>query len=114
MLAKLRAYEPLRLAVYPVLVLVAGILVTRGVLDSDAANLVIAAVALLLGIPATEVARAKVTPQAQVKDVIVSTANTALGQAESEVRNRLGDQAADVVGQVREQVEAYVGRHRAV
>lgn len=69
LLAKLRAYEPIRLYVYPLLVILVGLLVTRGAIDASVGDLVVAAATALLGIGAAEAARAKVTPEAKVLEL---------------------------------------------
>jgi uncharacterized membrane protein YjjB (DUF3815 family) len=57
--------EPIRALLWPVLVGIAGYLVVRGALDQFSADMIVAIVAAVLGIPAAEVARAKVTPDAK-------------------------------------------------
>jgi hypothetical protein len=54
--------EPVRTRLYPVISLVVGYLVTRGAVDSNTADLVIGLVSALLGVGATEAARARVSP----------------------------------------------------
>lgn len=54
--------EPIRTRVYPVLVVVAGYLAVKGVLDSDTASLVLGLAAALVGGVATEAGRARVSP----------------------------------------------------
>lgn len=77
-LAKLRTYEPVRLYVYPLLVILVGVLVAKGVIDASVGDLVTAAVTALLGITAAEAARAKVTPEAKVLDLGVAVAADAI------------------------------------
>ncbi|MGV9540936.1 hypothetical protein ACWDSF_06385 [Nocardia beijingensis] len=57
--------EPIRALLWPVLVGIAGYLVVRGVVDQFSADMILVIVAAILGIPAAEVARAKVTPDAK-------------------------------------------------
>jgi hypothetical protein len=59
---RLVANEPVRLYVYTVLAIVVGLLVARGVLSTAEAPLWTALVATLLGVPAVETARSKVSP----------------------------------------------------
>lgn len=61
-LKSLRANEPLRTTVYPMLVFLAGMLVATGKIDLDTSNLVLGIIAAVLGVGATEVARSQVTP----------------------------------------------------
>ena len=77
-LAKLRAYEPVRLYVYPLLVILVGLLVTRGAIDASIGDLVVAAATALLGVGAAEAARAKVTPEAKVLDLGIAVAADAI------------------------------------
>lgn len=70
-LTKLRSSEPVRLYVFPLLVVLVGTLVTKGVLDGDTATLVIGLVTAVLGLGAQEVARAKVTPAGRAAEVVV-------------------------------------------
>ncbi|KIQ15341.1 hypothetical protein [Rhodococcus sp. MEB064] len=77
-LARLRAYEPVRLYVYPLLLVLVGLLVTRGAIDSSVGDLIIAATAAILGIGAAETARAKVTPEAKVLDLGITVATDAV------------------------------------
>ncbi|WP_227979993.1 hypothetical protein [Nocardia spumae] len=58
--------EPVRVIVYPLLVALIGALVAKGTIDSSLGDIVTAIVAALVGIPAAEVARAKVTPVARL------------------------------------------------
>ncbi|OZF09806.1 hypothetical protein CH300_00045 [Rhodococcus sp. 15-1154-1] len=77
-LTKLRAYEPVRLYVYPLLVILVGLLVGKGVIDASVGDLVTAAVTALLGITAAEAARSKVTPEAKVLDLGIAVAADAV------------------------------------
>lgn len=55
--------EPLRTALYPLL----AVLVVMLVKDPDMASLVTGALALVLGVGGTEIARAKVTPVSKLR-----------------------------------------------
>ncbi|WP_043735635.1 hypothetical protein [Nocardia asiatica] len=57
--------EPIRVLLWPVLVGIAGYLVVRGVVDEFSADMILVILAAVLGIPAAEVARTKVTPDAK-------------------------------------------------
>lgn len=63
LIKSLWAQEPVRVAVYSALVVLAGLLVAQGVVSGDQSSLILAVVAVALGVPATEIARSKVTPQ---------------------------------------------------
>lgn len=58
-LTSLRANEPLRVTLYPLLVILGGVLAATGKVDADWVNLIIGLVASVLGV---EVARAQVSP----------------------------------------------------
>jgi len=57
--------EPVRTYLYPVLLAVVGVLVGYGVLEQTQAALWIALGAALLGVPAVEKARSRVSPVAE-------------------------------------------------
>ena len=61
-LKKLFASEPVRVLLYSLLTALVATLVTKGIVSSDMSQYLLVAVALVLGVPAVEVARAKVTP----------------------------------------------------
>ncbi|MCF3941312.1 hypothetical protein [Gordonia tangerina] len=123
-LKKLWAYEPVRLVLYSVIVAVVGYFVTRGVLNKDLADLlIIPAIAVVMGVPLTEVARSKVTPQVKVPDIITENVDAAVSdvsgrvddavaQARAEIEKRFGEQPAQVLDVVSKTVEGYIGRHR--
>lgn len=52
--------EPIRTLLYPILVVVIGALVAKGVLSDFSADTIVAIVAAVLGIPAAETARSQV------------------------------------------------------
>ncbi len=54
--------EPIRTILYPLLAILVGVLVARGVVDQSGADIITGVVAALLGIPAAEAARNRVTP----------------------------------------------------
>lgn len=54
--------EPVRAAIYPLVVLVVGFCVARGVIDGETAAFVLAVAALILGALGVEIARSQVTP----------------------------------------------------
>lgn len=54
--------EPVRTALYPVLVAIIGLLVAYGVLDEQGASLWLALAVAILGVSGVEVARSRVTP----------------------------------------------------
>lgn len=59
--------EPIRAVLWPVLLGLVGYLVVRGAVDQFSADMIVAILAAVLGIPAAEVARAKVTPDAKLR-----------------------------------------------
>lgn len=71
MLAQLRKNEPVRLYGYPALVMILGVFVGLGALNGDIAEYAKSGLALLLGIPALEAARANVTPTAKATEAVV-------------------------------------------
>lgn len=54
--------EPVRAALYPIIVLIVAFLAQRGMVDGDTKELVLAVAALILGGLGIEVARSKVSP----------------------------------------------------
>lgn len=54
--------EPVRMLLHPLILALVAYLVTKGILDSNTSQIVLAVVAAVLGIPAVEAARARVTP----------------------------------------------------
>lgn len=103
-LAWVRANEPVRLLVYPVLVALVGYLVVRGTIDADMAQIVTAAIALVLGVPFAEAARARVTPNTKVPAAATAAARTALDELERLAAQRLGPAGLDILNQVRNQI----------
>jgi hypothetical protein len=57
--------EPIRTIMYPLLAILVGTLVARGTVDQSMADIITGVIAAILGIPAAEVARAKVRPIAK-------------------------------------------------
>lgn len=104
-LKKLRSNEPVRLYVYPALVVLVGLLVTRGVIDAELADLVTGAVALVLGIGAAEAARAKVTPAGKVAEAVTDVVY--------EVRQAgVTPDVQEILDRARQVVTDGIGRHR--
>lgn len=54
--------EPVRAAIYPIILLIVGFLTARGVVDGETGAFILALAALILGAVGVEVARSKVTP----------------------------------------------------
>lgn len=63
-MAQLWSREPVRTAIYPMIVLIVAYLVQRGIVDSSTRDFVLALTALALGAAGVEAARAKVSPVA--------------------------------------------------
>lgn len=104
MIAKLRASEPVRLCVYPVLVVLAGYLIGRGFVDAELANGIVGVAALALGIPLAEIARRKVTAPANLRGAIMTGADAVLDQLEDDVTRWYGEPGAAALRQIRERV----------
>lgn len=107
-LRNLRDNEPVRLYVYPGLVMVVGYLAVSGYIDNELGNMILAVVGLVLGIPMAEAARNRVRPEAKVQDVINAAVDTAITEAKPLVEEKLGEQGVAVL----DQVQGYIGRHR--
>jgi len=58
--------EPIRAILYPVLLILIGALVAKGVLTDFSSDIVIGLIGAVLGIPAAEAARSKVWPSAKL------------------------------------------------
>lgn len=69
MIARWRAWEPVRLYLYSVLVPVVAVLVYLGLIDTQAGVLWLAVAAAALGVPAVELARQAVTPMARAQQL---------------------------------------------
>lgn len=54
--------EPVRAAIYPLVALIVGFLVARGIVDGETGAFILAVVALVLGAFGVEIARSKVSP----------------------------------------------------
>lgn len=54
--------NPVRSIIYPLLAILVGTLVARGTIDSSVADIITGVVAVIIGIPATEITRSKVSP----------------------------------------------------
>ncbi|WP_454199604.1 phage holin [Nocardia sp. Marseille-Q1738] len=54
--------EPIRTILYPLLAILVGTLVARGTVDQSMGDIITAVIAAVLGIPAAEIARSKVSP----------------------------------------------------
>lgn len=109
---RLYRYEPVRVLLGTLLGLLVTILVAKGIIDSQTSALVLAIAAGVLGIPAIEVARSKVTPQAKVRDTITERVGTAITDAADELQDRLPAGSRDVVDALITQARSHIGRHR--
>ena len=58
--------EPVRAIVYPLLAILIGALIAKGVITSSMGDVITAIVTALVGVPAAEAARVKVTPTAKL------------------------------------------------
>ncbi len=104
-LARLRAAEPVRLMLYPLLAGVVAYLAITGVVDADFAQVLTAVVALVLGVPLTEVTRGAVYAPKTVPEVAAAAAAVVLDDAEKAVTHEFGARAGSYVRGVRERLE---------
>lgn len=104
-LASWRRSEPVRTTVYPILVLGLGVLVGTGRISLDTSTAIDGAVTLILGITATEAARAKVTPQAKatqaVIDVVEEVRKVGASPEVQAILERARTAAVDAIGRHR-------------
>lgn len=118
MIAKLRASEPIRLFVYPALLALVVYLVGRGLVDAELADIITGAAALVLGIPAAELARRRVTSPAGVSAAVAAGTEAVIDQVEQEAVQVLGPAATTLLQQIRQRVAELGaagvsgGRHR--
>ena len=116
MLKRLWESEPVRVALYPLLAALLAYLVVAGKLDVNAAMFISAAVAAALGVPAIEIARSKVTPQAKVtqENHIVDGALEHIGeQVGRAIQNAsLSPEVRIALERARTTAENVIGRHR--
>lgn len=69
--------EPVRLYVWPAVVLIAGALVAYGATGENLVNVVLGVVALALGLPAATVARRAVTSPATLRTLLATARDVA-------------------------------------
>lgn len=118
MIAKLRASEPVRLFVYPALLALVVYLMGRGIVDAELADVLAGVAALVLGVPAAELARRRVTSPAGLGAAVAAGTEAVLDQVEHEAVQVLGPTASTVLQQVRQRVAELTaagvsgGRHR--
>lgn len=77
--------EPVRTFLYTALVVLVGAIVAKGWLSADLSLLIIAGLATVLGVPAVEAARAKVSPTRKVEEVVQARVNEALTEVATQV-----------------------------
>lgn len=92
-LGKLRANEPLRLILWPIILGLVGYLVTKGTIDTNAADLITAVALLILGGSGIEAARMRVTAGAHVIDAVAAT----IEQVRGRVADALGQPGIDAL-----------------
>lgn len=95
-----RGSQPVRLFVYPAVVLIAVGLVTYGAINSDLANVLLGLAALLLGVPAAEAARSAVIAPATLRDIVSEPARAVDDPANAEALADVVRQAASVVDMI--------------
>lgn len=100
-----RRSEPVRTTAYPLLVLGLGFLVATGRISLDTSDAIDGAVTLILGITATEAARAKVTPQVKATQTVIDVVE--------EVRKvGAAPEVQAILDRAREAAQSALGRHR--
>lgn len=104
-LAWVRANEPVRLLMYPAIVALVGYLVVNGTISDDFAQVIIAVIALMLGVPAIEAARGRVTPRDRVPAAAAAAARSVLDDVERVITSTFGPSGANVLRQAREEIE---------
>lgn len=101
-LAKLRDNEPVRLILWPALAILTGWLVTKGVIGTDAADLITAGALLILGGGGIEAARTRVTAGAHVTDAVTAT----IDHVRDRVADSLGQPGVDALAHLEEMLQA--------
>ncbi|MBE7195884.1 MAG: hypothetical protein INR66_25825 [Gordonia polyisoprenivorans] len=104
--------EPVRTALLPLITALVAYLVARGTVSESLAPIILAVVALALGLPATEVIRSQVTPVSKVPEVVSAQVGAVIGKAAAELGPQLGPDSRRVVDALAAQARAYVGQHR--
>ncbi|MFC9768681.1 hypothetical protein [Rhodococcus jostii] len=108
-LKSLRASEPVRTTVYPILILALAVLVGSGTLSSDTSDLITTIAGLVLGVGATEAARAKVTPAGRVAEVA-----DVVTEVVAQVRRAgVSPEVQAILDRARQTVTGTTGRHRS-
>lgn len=105
-LARLRDAEPVRMYAALLAAPLSAALVAEGIVSEDAASWLVLGLALLLGIPAVELTRARVTPVAKLTRA-AAVAAAAKDAGPDAVRAALDDVTARL-----QAATEYVGRHR--
>ncbi|MFC9769108.1 hypothetical protein [Rhodococcus jostii] len=108
-LKSLRASEPVRTTVYPILILALAVLVGSGTLSSDTSDLITTITGLVLGVGATEAARSKVTPAGRVAEVA-----DVVTEVVAQVRRAgVSPEVQAILDRARQTVTDTIGRHRS-
>lgn len=79
--------EPVRVAAYTALAAIFVILIAFGVIEESAAAAILAPIAVLLGVPMTEVTRSKVSPVLQADELNYADALGTVGDPDGVTRN---------------------------
>lgn len=106
----LRRNEPLRLVLWPILVAAVSVLVTDGVISTDAADLITAVALLIFGGTGIEAVRLKVTPGGHIADAVTAV----IEQVREQVGTTLGQPGLDALSHVEQALAAAAegrGRH---
>ncbi|PPJ31850.1 hypothetical protein C5E45_32690 [Nocardia nova] len=101
--------EPVRLLVYLALSAIVGTLAVRGYVNADLGDAIVGALALVLGIPAAEFARRRVTAPANLPAVTADVVDDLLSAAAPTISNQFGEPGRQVLQQIQERTEALRG-----
>lgn len=110
----LRRNEPVRVFFQSYAVIILGMAVTGGVISDHTSTWILLGGAALLGVPAGEMVRRKVTPVSKVQE----QAQLAIDEVNNVLRSRWHDDDVyqglrAVKSEIRSAAEIYEGRHRA-
>lgn len=108
-ITRLAKSEPVRLLVYLALAGIVGTLAVRGYVTTDLGDAIIAAIALVLGIPAAEFARRKVTAPANLPTVTADVVDDLLSAAGPTIAGQFGEPGTQVLQQIRARADALRG-----
>lgn len=114
---RLRATEPVRVFLLPVVAAITGTLVAKGTIDGTTELIVLGVVATVVGVPLGEAIRSKVTPTGKVAVILDQASEQATGAidaVESQAKASGIPISPDVqryLDQARETARMFGGRH---